>query len=302
MQKSPLGVGVMRNVFLFIRRYFTLISFLLLQFVALSMLFRYNKYHRAVFLGKANEITGYVNSKFDNVDDYFHLKQENLRVHQMNDSLLNLLQSNFIKTDTAVIVINDSIRYDTSGLIRRYLAREAKVVNNSVNSQKNYFQLNRGSLKGIKDNMAVINSDGSIAGQIVGVSENFSQAMSLLHVQSKVKAMMKKSHNSGTLEWDGKDPLFLTLKGIPKSDSLVVGDTVLTGTDSYNFPPGWKVGTVAKIVDDKSTNFYVLMIKPTANFQNLQQVFIIENLQREEQVGLDKLTQKKIDELDKRKQ
>ncbi len=253
-------------------------------------------------MGRANEITGYVNSKFDNVDDYFHLKEENLRVQKMNDSLLNLLQRNFMKADTGVIVISDSTRYDTSGLIRRYYAREAKVVSNSVISQKNYFQLNRGAKHGIKDNMSVINSDGSVAGQIVGVSENFSQAMSLLHIQSKVKAMMKKSQNSGTVEWDGKNPLFLTLRGIPKSDSIAIGDSVLTGTDSYNFPPGWPIGTVAKIVEDKSTNFFVLMIKTSANFQNLQQVFIIENLQRDEQVALDKLTQKKIDELDKRKQ
>lgn len=292
----------MRNVFLFIRRYFTLISFLLLQFAALSMLFRYNKYHRAVFLGKANEITGYVNSQYDIVDDYFHLKEENLRVQKMNDSLLNLLQSNFIKVDTAIKVITDSIRYDTTGLIRRYLAREAKVVSNSVINQKNYFQLNRGSAQGIKDNMAVINSDGSVVGQIVNVSENFSQAMSLLHVQSKVNAMMKKSRINGRVEWDGKNPLYLTMKDIPKSDSVVKGDTVLTGLYSYNFPPGWMVGTVAEIVDDKSTNFYILRIKTAANFQNLQQVFIIENLQREEQVNLDKATQKKIDEINKKKQ
>ena len=86
----------MRNVFLFIRRYITFISFLLLQFVALSMLFRYNKYHRAIFLGKANEITGYFNSNINKVDEYFHLKEENLKVHRMNDSLLNLLPGNFL--------------------------------------------------------------------------------------------------------------------------------------------------------------------------------------------------------------
>jgi len=45
-----------------------------------------------------------------------------------------------------------------------------------------------------------------------------------------------------------------------------------------------------------------LRIKPSANFQNLQQVFVIENLQREEQVTLDKATQKKVDELNKRNQ
>lgn len=292
----------MRNVFLFIRRYFTLISFLLLQVAALSMLFRFNKYHRAFFLGKANEITGYINSKYDKIDDYLHLKEENLRVHRMNDSLLNLLRDNFMKRDTGVLVLQDTTRIDTSIWVRRYLAREAKVVSNSVISQKNYLQLNRGAREGIRDNMAVINSDGSVVGQVVGVSDHFSQVMSLLHVQSKVNAMMKRSRTNGRIEWDGQNPLFLTMKDIPKSDSVARGDTVLTGLYSYNFPPGWIIGTVAEIVDDKSTNFYVLKVKPQANFQNLQQVFIIENLQRDEQVNLDKTTQKRIDEINKKKQ
>ena len=292
----------MRNVFLFIRRYFTFLCFVLLQVLALSMLFRYNKYHRAVFLGKANEITGYFNSKYDNVDDYFHLKEENVRIHKMNDSLLNLLQGNFIKVDTGFHLITDTVGYDTTQMVRKYLAKEAKVVSNSINSQKNYFQINRGANQGIRDNMAVINSDGSVAGQVVGVSENFSQVMSLLNVHSTVSAMMKKSRNNGRVEWDGQSPLYLTLKNIPKSDSVMIGDTVLTGINSYNYPPGWLIGTVSEIVEDKTTNFYVLRVKPAANFQNLQQVFVIENLQRDEQVALDKATQKKVDELNKRRQ
>ena len=266
------------------------------------MLFRYNKYHHAFFLGKASEITGYFNSKYDWADDYFHLKDENLRVHKMNDSLLNLLRNNFTVADTGVIIITDTARYDTSGLIRRYRWREAKVISNSVREMKNYIQINRGSLQGIKDNMAVINSDGSVVGQVVNVSDNFSQVMSLLHVQSRVNVMMKKSRNSGTIEWEGKNPLFLTLRGIPKDESIAIGDTIVTSNYSFNFPPGWRIGTVAEKVEDKSTNFYVLKIKSAANFQNLQQVFVIENLQRDEQVKLDNDTRKKIDDINKIKQ
>jgi rod shape-determining protein MreC len=292
----------MRNVFLFISRYFTFICFLALQVVALSMLFRYNKYHRAVFLGRANEITGYINSKYDNVDDYFHLKEENQRLHSMNDSLLQLMHFNFMVPDTGSRIIIDTVKFDTSGLVRRFFWRDAKVINNSVSEQKNYFQINRGSRQGIKDDMAVVNSDGSAVGVVVNVSENFSQVMSLLHVQRKVNAMMKKSRNSGTIEWDGKNPLFLTLRGIPKSDSISVGDTVLTSLYSFNFPPGLLIGTVDGKVDDKSTNFFVLRIRPAANFQNLQQVHVIENLQHNEQASLDKDTRRKIDEINKKKQ
>jgi rod shape-determining protein MreC len=285
----------LRNVFLFIRRYFTFFIFLALQGLALWLLFSYNRFHRAKGLGWANEITGRINTRYKTVDDFFHLKAENIRVHKLNDSLLNLLRGNFMKTDTSARMVTDSVPYDTTGAIRRYLWRDAKVVYNTVNAQKNYIQINRGANQGIKDDQTVISSDGSAVGVVINVSSNFSQVMSLLHVQSRSSVALKKSGTTGTIEWDGKNPLFLTLRNIPKSDSVAVGDTILTSTVS-TFPPGILMGTVAEIISDKSTNFYVLRVKTAANFFNLQQVHVVENLQLEEQNKLLSDTKKKFEE------
>jgi len=289
----------MRNIFLFIGRYFTFFVFLVFQVLALSFLFRYNKFHRAVGMGMANELTGWMNSKYANVDNYFHLKQESDRIHRVNDSLINLMKANFLNADTATTFVRDSIPYDTLGHRRRYIWRDAEVVSNSVNSDRNYIQINRGSKQGIKDNMGVLNSDLSLVGIVVNTSDNFSQVMSLLHVKNNVNAIMKKSGNAGTISWDGKNPLLLTMTGVPKSDTIAKGDTVLTGTYSLSFPPLKMIGTVASIVKDNSSSFYILRIKTAANFQNLQHVFVVENLQGDEQESLDKATRKKIDELKK---
>lgn len=286
----------MRNIFLFIRRYRTLLTFLLLQGVALWFLFTYNRFHKAKGLGVASEFTGWVNSKYNNVEDFFTLRDENRRVHKLNDSLMNLLSPNFMQVDTSVTLVKDSVPFDTLGNYRRYYFRPATVIYNTVNSQKNYLQLNRGANQGIKDNMAVISSDGAAVGVVVNVSPNFSQVMSLLHVQQKVNASLKKTGDFGTIDWDGKDPRRLTLKGIPKSIEIKTGDTVLTSVYSYNFPPGYMVGTIAEVVTDKSTNFYILKIKPGAGFYNLQQVFIVENLQYSEQIKLNQETRKKIED------
>ena len=291
----------MRNIFLFIRRYFTFLSFLVLQFIALSILFKYNKHHRAVFLGKANEMTGYFNTRYDRLDDYFHLKEENERLHRMNDSLLSTLPINFSKLDTGSTIVRDTTWRDSTAVIKVYEWREAKVVSNSVIQQNNYIQIDRGAKYGIRDKMAVLNSDGSAVGMVINVSDNYSQIMSLLHRQSKVSVTMKKSGNTGTIEWEGRSPLELTLRNIPKSDSVRVGDSVITSIHS-GFPPGFIVGTVSALVDDKTTNFYVLKVRPAANFQNLQRVHVIENLQREEQARLDKDTKKRMDEINKKKQ
>ena len=289
----------MRNVFLFIRRYFTFFTFLVLQGVALWFLFSYNRFHRAKFLGVANEMTGRINSQYNKVEDYFTLKEENRRVHQLNDSLLNLLSRNYLQRDSSIKMIQDSVPADTLGNYRRYFSRPATVVYNTVNAQKNYIQLNRGSVQGIRDNMAVIGSDGSVVGVVVNVSPNFCQVMSLLHVQHTVSASLKKTGDFGTIEWDGKDPRFLLLKRIPKTVEVKTGDTILTSKVSFNFPPGYIIGTVSDMKLDNTTGMYLLKIKTAANFYNLQQVHIVENVEREEQVKLFEDTKKKIDQAKK---
>lgn len=285
----------MRNVFLFLSRYRTFITFLLLQVVALWFLVSYNRFHRAKFLGIANEVTGRVNSQYNRVEDYFTLKEENRRIHRYNDSLLNLLKNNFSKHDTTGQVVEESVPFDSLGHYRRYYARPATVVYNTVNSQKNFIQVNRGSSQGIRDNMAVISSDGAVVGVVVNTSPNFAQVMSLLHVQNSVSASLKRSGDFGTAEWDGKDPRFLLLKKIPKTVEVKKGDSVLSSPVSFNYPPGYLIGTVAEVKLDNTTGMYQLRIRTAANFTNLQQVHILENLDYAEQTTLNQDTKKKIE-------
>ena len=157
-------------------------------------------------------------------------------------------------------------------------------------------QLNRGAKYGIRDNMAVLNSDGAIVGRVVNVSPNFSSVMSLLHIQSSVSAALKRTGDAGTLEWDGKNPRTVQLRGIGKSVEVKVGDTVLTGRYSDIFPPDKMIGTVSEVTSDPATGFYLLKVRPAVNFSNIQQVFVVENLQREEQIQLQKETERKVDQ------
>jgi rod shape-determining protein MreC len=286
----------MRNVFLFISRYRTFFTFLILQGVSLWFLFSYNRFHRAKFLGVANEVTGRVNTQYNKVEDFFTMKEENRRLHRLNDSLMNLQPGNFSIRDTSAREFRDSVPFDTAGHYRRYTYYPATVIYNTVNAQKNYFQLNRGANQGLKDNMAVISSDGSAVGIVVNVSANFAQVMSLLHTQSSVSASLKRSGDFGTVEWDGKDPRYVQLRRIPKSVEVKKGDTVLTSAVSFNFPPACMVGTIESIDLDNTTGMYVLKVKTSANFLNLQQVHVIGNADYDEQTTLNSNARKLIEE------
>jgi rod shape-determining protein MreC len=286
----------MLNIFAFLRRYFTFILFAVLQFISLWMLFNYNRFHRAAFLGVASEFTGVVNAQVDKLDDYFHQGQEARRVHRMNDSLMNLLPVNFFVPDTGQRQKVDSLRFDSTIAIRRYLWRDAKVIYNTINAEQNYLQLNRGSRYGIRDNMAVLSSDGAVVGVVVNVSPNFSQVMSLLNIQSSVSAAHKKSGMLGRIEWDAKDPRTVLLRGIPANVNITAGDSVVTSRYSYNFPPNYLIGTISAISKDPATGFYLLKVRTAVNFSTIQQVFVVENLLREEQLRLMAETEKKLEQ------
>lgn len=286
----------MRNIFFFIRRHITFLSFVVLQIIALLILFKYNRIHHAIGLGVASELTGSINTQVDKIDDYVHQGRENKRLHRVNDSLLNLLPSNFLYPDTIEKSVVDTALIDTVKAIRRYVARDAKVVYNSVNNEQNYLQIDRGAKYGIRDDMAVISSDLGVVGIVVAVSPNFSQVMSLLHVQMSVSAALKTTGNTGKVEWDGKDPRFVSFKGIPQNVEVKRGDTVLTSQYSFNFPPGYIIGTVDKAENDPATGFYNIRLKTAVNFSRIQQVFVIENLLKEEQQQLNAETQRKMEQ------
>lgn len=272
----------MRNIFLFIRIYFNFIFFLFLMGLSFYMLFSYNRYHHTVYSAAANEVTGKISKQFNNVEYYFQLKKTNDSLVKANEILYNKLKQDFEMPDTVNKIAIDTIKIDSLQQQRKYLYMQAKVVMNSVSQPNNYIELHRGALQGIHPDMGAIDANNAVIGTVMGVSDNYSVVMSLLHEQSNLSARLKKSGETGTVIWDGKNPEILLLKDIPKTVKISSGDTVITSGFSDRFPSGLLVGYVKDIINDKTMSTYIVRIKAAANFQNLQYSYIISNVQKDE--------------------
>jgi rod shape-determining protein MreC len=204
---------------------------------------------------------------------------------------LNSLQSNFQSADTSLQVVVDTTRIDTTGAERKYVWRGARVVNNSVALQNNYMTIHRGENQGVRKDMGVISPDG-IVGMVVNTSENFAVVMTMLNRQSSVSAKLKKGGEIGKVQWDGRSAEEVTMMNIPKSAEVAKGDSVVTSGYSLTFPPGVLIGTVDKVVQDKTSNFVTLQIRPSTNFYNVEYVMVVDNLQKDEQKRLEEATRK----------
>ena len=237
-----------------------------------------NNYQQAAFINSSGKLTGSVFNTFNNISEYFSLKKANDILADENASLRNKLPESFLTTDTLVFYQKDSMF--------KYIS--AKVISNTVNKQKNYLMLNKGSAHGIRKDMGIIAS-GAIVGTVVEVSANFSRVMSVLHINSKINARVKKNRHLGNIEWNGVDYRKGLLTDIPTHVLLNKGDTIVTSGNSFIFPEGILIGTVEEHYSIRGDKFNKALIDFSVDYNNIYFVDIIVNLMKEEQLKLDSL-------------
>ncbi len=272
----------MRNIFLFVRRYFNFILFLLLQGFSIYLIVHYSNYHNAIFSNTSNQITGKINEKYSGITSYFQLKKTNDSLIAANEKLYNKLKADFEYPDTTSNLKIDSIKVDSMEQFRKYQYYPAKVVYNSVASQNNFIVLGRGSSQNIKQGMGVIDPNSGVVGIVTEVSAGYAVVMSLLHKDSHLSGKLLKGGETGTLNWDGKTPSIISLAGIPKGAKVAKGDTIISSGFSTSIPKGMMMGIVEEVKPDKSTNNHLIKFKTAANFYNLEFAYVIENKQTEE--------------------
>ena len=272
----------MRNIFLFIRRYFNFILFLLLQGFSIYLIVHYSNYHKAIFSKTANQFTGKINEKYNGITYYFQLKRTNDSLVAANEKLYNKLKADFEMPDSTSNFVVDSIKVDSLERFRKYHYFPAKVVYNSVAAQNNFIVLGRGSSQNIKEGMGVIDHNSAVVGIVTEVSADYAVVMSLLHKDSHLSGTLIKAGESGILNWDGKIPNIISLNGISKSAKVAKGDTIISsGLSTSSIPKGMMMGIVQEAKSDKSTNNYLIKFKTSVDFSNVTFVFVIDNKQSE---------------------
>jgi rod shape-determining protein MreC len=281
----------MRNIFLFIGRYFVFICFIILQVICIVLLSDSSKTHQTFFASAANEVTGKVDERYNNLREYFFLKQTNKELNAENARLRNQLAADYHLSDSGRLTVIDSLTRDEAHRVRKFTYLPAKVVGNTISLRYNYLMLERGSKQGVKKGMSVVSPQG-IVGVVVEVADNYSKVMSLLNLNSKVSALIKKNNSSGDVRWDAADAHFLIMEKVSKSAQVNKGDTVLTSTYSANFPASVPIGVVSEVKLDPASSYYILKITPAVDFFSLQYVYVVENSRFAEQTELANRPQK----------
>ena len=205
---------------------------------------------------------------------FFDLRESNDELKNENAELLKdvltLTQKKSGSTDT--------ITFD-------YEVIPAKVINNSIMSMRNYITIDKGRDDGISLSMGVITTDG-VVGIVKKVGSKYSTILSMLNVETRVSASIKKDNFFGTASWDGTIYNELSLSDVPIHAQISIGDSIITNGYSTIFPKGIDVGVVKSYTVNKNGAFYDLIVTPSVDFTNLDHVYLLKGTFEEELISI----------------
>jgi len=269
----------MQNIVRFFTKIGSLLLFILLEGVALYLLFTSNNYHQSQFFTTATQLSGVVYELKESVSGFFYLKGANealmLENNRLHKELYTMKRALGVFTDTANIPLLREKLPDEFELI------PALVIRNSVTQQRNFIFLKGGRLEGIEPEMGVANADG-IVGVVSHVSDHYSVVIPVLCPPNRFSVKLKSSNTTGSLVWDGEDRRFAMMEEVPPYVSVAKGDTVMTSGYSAIFPEGIMVGTVEEFDVSEDANYLTLKIRLAVRFDALSNVRVIRFNARKE--------------------
>ncbi len=270
----------MQQFFYFFIRYKVFWVFVIFEVLSLIIVFNGSSFHRTRYINSANAFTGTIYNTANNVSSYFHLRS-------VNDSLMaeNARLQTRINYDTVSIHKKDTLAIQDTGskYHGRFVYISADIISNSTAKRNNYMMLNAGSADGVVKQCGVVSANGAV-GIVLDVSEHFCTAISLLNSNAHISIKLDQTGNAGTLIWDGQDPQVAQVNDINKHVKIEAGQTISTSGYNFIFPRNIPVGSVLDY--GVEGNFNAIHVKLSASFDNLHQVYIVKNLDLEEQTQL----------------
>lgn len=271
----------MKSLLNFLIKYHVFFLFLILEMFSITLIVRFNNFHRVSFLNSSNVVSATILNKYSGIVDYFHLKQINESLSEENARLRSGLQTVLHEN------IDESESFDR--IDQKYLVVSAKVIRNTVNKQYNYLTLNKGAAHGVEPDMGVVCVDG-VVGVVLDVSENYSTILSILNGRWAINAKLSVSNQFGPLQWDGSSPEYAYLEEIPYHVRVRVNEKVVTSGYSSIFPEGMNIGEVEEVVHNPGDSFQTIKIRLSVDYRTLFYVQVIAKTDKNERIELEKLT------------
>ncbi len=277
----------MRKLLEFIRSTYVVVLFVVLEAIAISYYAHSTYYTQARLLARSNQVVGGVHGLFAGIRHYFSLGRENRNLLAYVAELKERLA---MSEEIGDVVRLDSYMQELGA--SKYRVMTASVISNTVNRAQNLIVLNRGRRDGVVEEMALLASDGSMAGYVVDCSERYSVVMSVLNTSFRASGKLVGDDYFGSIYWDGVDPHTVVLDELSKYAEPQPGQEVVTTGFSQYFPADVLIGWVESASLNETRTAYTVRVRLAAEMSRLNEVVLvgnrdfyeIRNLQQSEQI------------------
>ena len=216
--------------------------------------------------------TGIYNAVSD-AESLRNASRENQELRAQIDTLLE--ENNRLKSDTLELArLRELYQLDQDYM--QYPKVAARVIAKDSEKWFQVFRIDKGSADGIEPDLNVL-CGGGLLGIVTDVGANYATVRSIIDDESRVSAMSQVSADTfivaGDLQIfeDGR----LRISNNDKNAGISDGDAIVTSNISTKFLPGILIGYAADIQVDAQQLTKSGTLIPVADFDNLQEVFVI---------------------------
>jgi len=154
----------------------------------------------------------------------------------------------------------------------KYPTITARVIDRDQTSIIKTILINKGTSHGLRVDLPVV-ADQGVVGRIIEASWHASKILLLIDENSNIDALVEETRIQGILQGAGSSGC--SLKYIPKTETVALGNIVISSGLSGLFPKGLLLGVVKNVDKTNSGLFQKIDIAPFVDFARLEEVTVI---------------------------
>lgn len=152
----------------------------------------------------------------------------------------------------------------------------APILNVDQDPTRQRLLLDAGSRNGVRVGQSVIDA-GGLLGQVIAVTPMTATVLLVTDLEHAVPVIIARNGVRLVVYGSGR-PDHLSLRNVPLSADVEVGDVLVTSGLGGRFPPGFPVGTITGLEPDDSRAFLVGDLRPAAQLDRGRDVLLLRDV------------------------
>lgn len=147
----------------------------------------------------------------------------------------------------------------------------AQIIGGSATPDFRTIMIDKGSLDGLKADLAVIAPDG-IVGRVVIPTPRSAKVQLMIDRNAAAGALIERSRAQGIVVGEGEDRLRMDY--VSESADIIVGDVIVSSGIDGIYPKGYPIGRV-ETVEKTGPAYKRIVVRPAVDFSRIEDVLVV---------------------------